>query len=364
MEIRDLINFLEKEFPLHLQEDYDNSGLQLGDKKSEIKGVLVSLDCTEQVVLEAIEKNCNVVLCHHPLLFKGLKKITNDTYVERTIRLCIQHDIAVYAIHTNLDNHPKGVNFEICKRIGLMNTKILAPKNAPLYKLSVYTPTAALEAVDAAIFEAGGGSIGEYSECHFRQEGIGTFKPSPLANPTFGEIGLRSAVEEYKVDYLVEALHLDRVLSAMNIAHPYEVVAHDIILLKNEGGNIGAGQIGELETPCDEKEFLGRIKEIFACEGIRHTNFLNKPIKKVAVCGGSGSFLIKNAIRQGADCYITSDVKYHEFFDAEEQLLLVDIGHYESEQYTSHRLMEILKEKFTNFAIRLSEINTNPINYL
>jgi dinuclear metal center YbgI/SA1388 family protein len=364
MELQVLVNFLEKEFPLSLQEDYDNSGLQLGDKKSEIKGVLVSLDCTEQVVLEAIEKNCNVLICHHPLLFKGLKKITTATYVERTVRLCIQHDIAVYAVHTNLDNHPKGVNFEISKRIGLMNTKILAPKNAPLYKLSVYTPIAALEAVDAAIFEAGGGSIGEYSACHFRQEGIGTFKPSPIANPTIGEIEVRSEVEEYKVDYLVEAQHLDGVLNAMNSAHPYEVVAHDIILLQNQAENLGAGQIGELPSPCDEKEFLERIKEIFACKGIRYTKFLNKPIKKVAVCGGSGSFLTKAAIRQGADCYITSDIKYHEFFDAEEQLLLVDIGHYESEQYTSHRLMEILKEKFTNFAIRLSEINTNPINYL
>jgi dinuclear metal center YbgI/SA1388 family protein len=364
MELQVLVNFLEKEFPLSLQEDYDNSGLQLGDKKSEIKGVLVSLDCTEQVVLEAIEKNCNVLICHHPLLFKGLKKITTATYVERTVRLCIQHDIAVYAVHTNLDNHPKGVNFEISKRIGLMNTKILAPKNATLYKLSVYTPISALEAVDAAIFEAGGGSIGEYSACHFRQEGIGTFKPSPIANPTIGEIEVRSEVEEYKVDYLVEAQHLDGVLNAMNSAHPYEVVAHDIILLQNQAENLGAGQIGELPSPCDEKEFLERIKEIFACKGIRYTKFLNKPIKKVAVCGGSGSFLTKAAIRQGADCYITSDIKYHEFFDAEEQLLLVDIGHYESEQYTSHRLMEILKEKFTNFAIRLSEINTNPINYL
>ena len=364
MQLQAIITFFENEYPLNLQEDYDNSGLQIGDKNAELKGILLSLDCTEKVVLEAIENNCNLIVCHHPLLFKGLKQIGNATYVERVVRLCIKHDVAVYAIHTNLDNHAEGVHHEICKRIGLINTKIISPTHQPLYKLAVYTPLTNLKELDAAIFNAGGGGIGNYTECHFRQEGIGTFKPGPLAQPTSGEIGIRSEGPEIKVEYLVEGQHLNRVINAMKKAHTYEEVAHDIILLKNQITSTGAGQIGELTSPCEEGEFLNRLKKLFHCEGIRHTEILNKSIKKVAVCGGAGSFLTKDAIRLGADCYITSDIKYHEFFDAEAKLLLIDIGHYESEQYTSHLLLEKLKENFTNFAIRLSEINTNPINYL
>lgn len=364
MQLNELIHFFEKEYPLQLQEDYDNCGLQIGDTSLSIRGILVSLDCSEAVVTEAIEHNCNLIICHHPLLFYGLKQIGASSYVERVVRMCIKNDIAVYAIHTNLDNHPEGVNAEIGRRIGLINTKILAPKTNALYKLIVYTPKDSLKALDAAIFKAGGGGIGNYTECHFRQEGIGTFTPGVLANPTSGTIGVRSQESELKVEYIVDSQHLPHVLKAMNESHPYEEVAHDIILLKNQDTRYGAGLIGELETPCEEMAFLAQLKKIFNSKGIRHTKLITKPIKKVALCGGSGSFLTKDAIRSGADCYITADIKYHEFFDADERILLIDIGHYESEQYTSTLLIEKIKENFTNFAVRLSEINTNPINYL
>jgi len=364
MQLKDLINFFENEFPLKLQEDYDNSGLQIGDKESEVKGVLVSLDCTEKVIEEAIKKECNVVVCHHPLLFKSIKKIAYTTEVERVIRMCIKRDISVYAIHTNLDNHPQGVNAAISDRIGLMDTSVLSPMNSALYKLAVYLSKDLLPAMDLAIFEAGGGGIGNYSECHFRQEGVGTFKPGILSNPSEGKIGIRSEVPEIKVDYLVEEQHLEKVLMAMRKNHIYEEVAHDIILLENKDTRFGAGRMGTLKNSCDELTFLLQLKEIFGSKGIRYSALLNKPIKKVALCGGAGSFLIKNAISAGVDCYITSDLKYHEFFDAEQQLLLIDLGHFESEQFTSQLLMQKLKENFTNFAIHLSVINTNPINYL
>jgi len=363
MNVSEIVDYLEQSYPLALQESYDNSGLLCGRKDWEISSVLICIDAIEEVVDEAISLGSNLIIAHHPVIFKGLKKITGSNYVERVIEKCIQHKIALYAIHTNLDNHFQGVNREISNRLGLRDLKILSPMSQNLSKLVVFVPNESLDQVDQAIFEAGCGKIGNYEECHFRTSGIGTFKPNQQANPTIGESGTRSQVEEFRVEYLVKNHQVSSVLSAMNQAHPYEEVAYEIYPIQNVNPYEGAGMIGTLEKPMEESEFLVSLKKTFNCGIIRHTKLLNNKINTVAVCGGSGSFLLKQAIRQNADIFITGDFKYHEFFDAENSIVIADIGHYESEQFTSKIIADKLKEKFTNFAIRLTEINTNPINY-
>ena len=363
MKLKAITQFLEHQFPLSLQESYDNSGLLIGNLEMEITGVLICLDSIEKIVDEAIEKNCNLIIAHHPIIFKGLKKMTESNYIERVVSKCIKNDIALYAIHTNLDNHFEGVNKEIANRIGLKNLRILQPIQGNLSKLTVFVPKDALEKLDEAIFKAGGGQIGNYSECHFRTEGTGTFKGNENSNPQIGNKNVREAFEEFRVEYLVSNYNLRTVLNAMNTAHPYEEVAYEIYPIQNSNQFEGAGMIGELETEQDEIAFLKQLKSTFNCGIIRHTQPLGRKIKKVAVCGGSGSFLLSKAIQQKADIFITGDFKYHEFFDAENKLIIADIGHFESEQFTTNLLAERMKENFTNFAIHLTEHNTNPINY-
>ena len=363
MKLKAITQFLEQQFPLSLQESYDNSGLLIGNLEMKITGVLICLDSIEKIVDEAIEKNCNLIIAHHPIIFKGLKKMTESNYIQRVVSNCIKNNIALYAIHTNLDNHFQGVNREIANRIGLKNIKILQPIEGNLSKLVVFVPKDSLKHVDEAVFAAGAGQIGNYSECHFRTEGIGTFKGNEASNPAIGRINKRETVAEFRVEYLVSNYNLKKVISALFTAHPYEEVAYEIYPIQNSNQFEGAGMIGELESEQDEIAFLSQLKATFKCSVIRHTQLFGKKIKKVALCGGSGSFLLSKAIRQKADIFITGDFKYHEFFDAEDKLIIADIGHFESEQFTTNLLAERLKENFTNFAIHLTEHNTNPINY-
>lgn len=363
MKLKAFTQFLENQFPLSLQESYDNSGLLIGNQEMEIKGILICLDSIEKIVDEAIEKNCNLIIAHHPIIFKGLKKITESNYIERVVSKCIKNDIALYAIHTNLDNHFQGVNREIVNRIGLRNVKILQPIVGNLSKLVVFVPKDSLNQVDEAVFAVGAGQIGNYSECHFRVERNGTFKGNEASNPVIGLINERETVAEFRIEYLVSNYNLKKVISALFAAHPYEEVAYEIYPIQNSNQFEGAGMIGELEIEQDEIAFLNQLKTTFKCDVIRHTQLLGRKIIKVAVCGGSGSFLLSKAIQQKADIFITGDFKYHEFFDAENKLIIADIGHFESEQFTTNLLAERLKENFTNFAIHLTEYNTNPINY-
>ncbi len=362
--IRQITNFLENIAPLSSQESYDNCGLIVGDASTEVTNILVSLDCTEDVIQEAIDQNCNIVVSHHPIVFGGLKKINGKNYVERTVLKAIKNDIAIYAIHTNLDNTFNGVNAEISKRLGLINLRVLQPKKDTLTKLIVYTPVSHTEQVKQALFDAGAGEIGTYGECSFTVRGTGTYKPLDGSKPFKGEKDIRSEVEEDRVEVLVSNHKLNTVLNALLSAHPYEEVAYDLVPIKNINRFEGAGMIGELPESVNELDFLKIIKNTFACGCVRYTELINKPIKKVAVCGGAGSFLLKDAIASNADVYITGDMKYHEFFDAEGRILIADIGHYESEQYTSDLIVAFLKEKFTKFAVLKTGVNTNPIKYL
>ena len=362
MKVKDVTNYLESIAPLQLQEDYDNSGLIIGNGDDKVEGALVCLDVTEEVIREAISLGCNLIIAHHPLIFSGIRKINTNNYPSSCVVLAIKNNLNIYAIHTNLDNVPKGVNGKIADLLQLSNRKILLPKQH-LIKIAVYVPKDHFSKVSDAMFDAGAGHIGNYSHCSFSSSGQGTFMPHADANPHIGQKNQLEKVEEHKLEMVVPNHLLFKVLNAMTKAHPYEEVAYDIFHLLNSS-NYGAGIIGELKTPLSEMEFLQKLKTTFNADGIRYTNLLKKKIKKVAVCGGSGSFLLNNAIAQNADILVTSDFKYHQFFDANNQILIADIGHYESEQFTIDLIGDILMKKFTNFAIRLTTVNTNPINYI
>ncbi|MEJ6491441.1 MAG: Nif3-like dinuclear metal center hexameric protein [Flavobacteriales bacterium] len=363
MKIKEITNYLESLAPLSSQESYDNAGLIVGNHNDEVSSVLISLDCTEEIVQEAIDKNCQMIISHHPIVFYGLKKLNGKNYVERTVIKAIKNDIAVYAIHTNLDNYKFGVNFEISKRLKLQKTKILAPKKNNLLKLVTYVPLEAKENVLLSLFNAGAGHIGNYSECSFSAEGEGTFLPNEKANPSSGEKGQLSRDKEFKVEVLVNSHIKNQVFGALLDSHPYEEVAHQWIPVENVNQDEGSGMVGDLATEMSENDFMAFLKDTFQCGVIRHTEFRNKSIKRVAFCGGAGGFLLHQAKREKADIFITGDYKYHEFFDAENQIIIADIGHFESEQYTTNLLGEILTKKFPNFAVNLTGIITNPIKY-
>jgi len=361
--VKDIISEIEKFAPLSYQEDYDNVGLIIGNPEQDCSAALLTIDVTEQVVDEAIHKGSNLIIAHHPIVFSGLKKITGRNYIERSVIKAIKNDIAIYAAHTNIDSVAKGVNTKICEKLGLINCKILCPSKNQLKKLVTFVPKSHIEKVSQAIFEAGAGHIGNYDSCSYQIEGKGSFKALDGANPFVGNLGSIHFEEEIRFETVFPKNLQKTILEALINNHPYEEVAYDIYPLDNDYNQVGAGMIGELETSIPEKEFLKKIKENFKVQFIRHTELLNKNILKVAVCGGSGSCLLKNAIIQKADIFISGDFKYHQFFDAENKILIADIGHYESEQFTKELFYDILIKKLPNFALYFSEVNTNPVYY-
>ena len=363
MTIADITFFLESIAPPLLQEHYDNAGLITGDKNWICKGIICTLDVTEEVINEAVADKCNLIVAHHPIIFTGLKKINGSNYVERTVIHAIKNDIAIYAVHTNLDNVINGVNGKIANMLRLRDTAVLLPKENTLKKLFTFVPVAKAEEVRNAIFKAGGGYIGNYSECSFNVEGTGTFKAGENTNPYIGKIGEQHREEEIKIEVIFPFWLEKGIVKAMKEAHPYEEVAYDLIDLSNRYSDIGSGLIGELPQAMDEIEFLSYLRQIFDLKVIRHTSLLNRPVKRIAVCGGAGSFLVPVALAAGADVYITADMKYHEFFDANGRMVIADIGHYESERFTIDLLVEILEQKFPNFAVLKTKVQTNPVRY-
>lgn len=363
MKIATITSFLESFAHPSFQEQYDNAGLITGNADWDCNGIVIALDATEEVMLEAIAKKCNLIVVHHPIIFSGLKKINGKNYVERAVITAIKNDIAIYAIHTNLDNVIKGVSGKMASLLGLQNVTILAPKESTLSKLFIFAPVAKAEQVRSAIFKAGGGYVGNYSECSFNVEGTGTFKATEGTKPYVGKVGELHFENEIKIEVIFPSFLEKKIVAAMQDAHPYEEVAYDIISLSNSNQQIGSGVIGDLPEPVEENFFLSKLKDIFGLRMLRHTVLLNKPIKKVALCGGAGSFLISKALAASADVYLTADLKYHEFFDANGEMLLVDIGHYESEQFTINLLHDVLEQKFPTFAILKTTVETNPVRY-
>jgi len=363
LKIRDIVSEIEQFAPLAYQEDYDNAGLIIGDKNAECKAALLTIDTTEEVINEAIKIGTNLIISHHPIVFSGLKKITGKNYIERTIIRAIKNDIAIYAAHTNLDNVLRGVNTKICEKIGLRNCSVLLPARGKLKKLVTFIPIEHSEKVRAAVFDAGAGHIGNYDSCGYNLEGQGSFRAEENANPFVGNKGEVHLEKETRFETVFPAHLQSSIINALLKSHPYEEVAYDIYPLDNEHNQIGTGMVGDLGLEIEEQEFLKRLKKVFKVSTIRHTPLLNKKIKKVALCGGSGSFLLKHAVRQKADIFISGDFKYHQFFDAENRILIADVGHFESEQYTKDLFYDILTKKFPNFALHFSEVNTNPVNY-
>jgi dinuclear metal center YbgI/SA1388 family protein len=363
MIVQEAINHLEALAPLAYAEDFDNVGLLVGDKNNEVTGILIALDTLETVVDEAIASNCNLIISFHPIIFKGLKSLTGKNYVERTVLKAIKNDIAIYAIHTALDNALQGVNDRICDQLGLVNKQILIPQSGTIKKLTTYVPKNKESEVREALFTAGAGAIGNYNHCSFNIDGIGTFNGNENSNPAIGVKGETQYEKETKLT-VIFGKHLEtKILKALFNSHPYEEVAYEIIPLENKNQDIGMGMVGELESEMDETHFLEHLKNTMGTPCIRHSSFLDKQIKKVAVLGGSGSFAINAAKSAGADAFVTADLKYHDFFTAENNILLADIGHYESEQYTKNLLVAYLTKKIPNFAIILSKTNTNPVKY-
>jgi dinuclear metal center YbgI/SA1388 family protein len=361
--IGEIVSYLETIAPPAYQESYDNARLITGNRQDKVTGVLCTLDCTEEVVMEAISQKCNLIIAHHPIVFKGLKNFTGQNYVERTIISALKNDIAIYAIHTNLDHVFNGVNHALAEKLGLVNLQILQPKADLLTQLVTYVPEKEKEKVLQALFAAGAGEIGEYSNCSFQSEGKGTFLPSQKANPVIGKKGQLEIQDESKIEVILPA-HLEgKILQALVAAHPYEEVAYQLYALKNKNQYVGAGMIGSLPVAMDEKEFLHYLKNQLNLKVFKHTALRNQEVEKVAICGGAGIFLLPDAKKMKADFFITSDIKYHEFFDAENQLVICDIGHYESEIHTKELIFKLLSTKFTNIALYLSNIVTNPITY-
>jgi dinuclear metal center YbgI/SA1388 family protein len=363
MQISAIINFLETVAPPQLQEAYDNAGLITGSLEWDCNSILISLDATEAVIDEAIRNKCNLVVSHHPIVFSPLKKITGRNYVEKTLIKAIKNDVAIYAIHTNLDNISGGVNGRISKLIGLNESRMLTGKPNTLKKLFTFVPSADADKVRNAIFNAGAGKIGNYTECSFNMEGVGTFKAGIGTNPYVGEIGKLQKENEIKIEAIFPSWLEHAIIKSLIDSHPYEEVAFDIISLENTHQETGSGMVGELEGAMTEAQFLEHLKRIFQPKVIRHSPLLNKQVRIVAVCGGAGSFLISKAISVGADALVTADFRYHEFFDANDRIVLFDIGHFESEQFTIDLLNDLLTQKFPNFAVLKSGVKTNPINY-
>ncbi len=364
MQLYQILSALEQWAPLSYQESYDNAGLLLGHPDMEISKALICLDCTEVIVNEAIASGANLIIAHHPIIFSGLKKLNGKNYVERAVLLAIKNDIAIYAAHTNLDNVMAGVNSKLAEKLGLQKTQIMSPKNETLRKLVTFCPTDEAEQLRNALFEAGAGNIGNYDQCSFNLQGTGTFRANDKANPTVGIKGHLHHEPETRIEVIFESNFERDILQSLIKAHPYEEVAYDIYQLSNQYQKVGSGMVGWLPEPMDSKQFLAYVQQKLEVANIRHTAVTPGTIHKVAVCGGAGSFLLPKIKAIGAQAFISSDFKYHEFFEADGQFIIVDPGHYETERFTIDLFYDFFKQKFPTFAVLKTKNITNPVNYL
>ncbi|MBO7570890.1 MAG: Nif3-like dinuclear metal center hexameric protein [Bacteroidales bacterium] len=362
MKVKELVSELERFAPPSLQENYDNAGLNVGFPEDDIAGVLICIDVVPEVVDEAIAKHCNMIVSHHPLIFPNIKRITGSNNVEKSIIKALQNNISIYCGHTNFDKAQNGVSMKMCEKLGLKNCSVLDPEVGLLRKIAVYVPQQQVEVVRQAMFLAGAGTIGNYDECSFNVDGTGTFRAGEGCNPFVGAIGERHHENEVKVEVVCPSYLQSKVVSAMLKVHPYEEPAFDIYRIENQWNSIGLGAVGELEDEIIEEELLAKVKQEFNVGNIRHSAPTGRKVRRIAVCGGSGASFIRTAIAMNADAFITADIKYHDWFLAEGKILLLDIGHYESEQFTKEIFYDVIVKKSINFATYFSDINTNPIN--
>ncbi|HLN52899.1 MAG TPA: Nif3-like dinuclear metal center hexameric protein [Lentimicrobium sp.] len=364
MKLEEITDTIESIAPVLSQESYDNSGLLIGNKDELIKGALITLDVTEEVIDEAISLGFNLIISHHPLIFKPVKKINGTNLTERCIIKAIRHGIAIYAVHTNLDNSFHGVNAILAEKLGLNKIEILQPVKGSLIKYVVFVPESHAEQVRDAIFRAGAGVIGNYDCCSFNVEGKGTFRANAGSSPFIGNIGTLHTEPEIRIETIMPKWIENKVLKSVREVHPYEEIAWDSYPLTNISPRIGAGMIGMLPEALEEVDFLQNLKQILNVPFLKHSPFVKRKIMKVGVCGGSGNFLIEDAIGRNCDVFITGELKYHDYFLADKKIVLIEAGHYETEQFSKELLYRKLKEKFTTFALQISGTNSNPVNYL
>ena len=363
MKIAEIRTVIEDIAPLKLQEPYDNAGLLTGSNDWNVKGILITVDVTEKVIEEAVKNGDNLIISHHPVIFNSIKSLTGITATERILIQAIKNDIAIYAAHTNLDNVFSGVNKKICEKLGLLKCRILDAGKNKLVKLVTFVPEDHVLQVREALFSSGAGHIGNYDNCSYNIAGQGTFKGGEGTNPFVGETGKLHIENEIRIETVIPREKINGCIRAMISAHPYEEVAYDIYPIENEYPQVGSGMTGEFETPVPHKEFMNLLQKTFHIPVIRYSGSIKNEYKRVSVCGGSGSFLLGKAIQAHSDAFLTSDIKYHQFFDADKKLLLCDIGHYESEQFTKEIFYDLLMKKFSTFAVHLSGIITNPVKY-
>ncbi len=363
MKIADVISAIEEFAPPAYQEDYDNAGLATGDPGTEATGAILCLDVTEKVMEEAVRHGANLIISHHPVLFRPLLTLSDGSVSARLLTAAVLRNLALYSAHTNIDRVSEGVSHLLGKKLGLQNLRMLKPAEGELRKLVVFVPVAHADRIRDALFTAGAGHVGSYDQCSFNIDGTGTFRGSEKSNPFSGQRGILNHEKEVRIETIVPQTRLSGVVSAMLAVHPYEEVAYDIYPIENKYAFAGCGMVGETTAALAETEFLENVKRTVACRCIRHSRLTGRPVRRVAVCGGSGAHLIRDAVTAGAEIYLTGDLKYHDFFEADGKIVLADIGHYESEQFTTELFYEILTKKFPNFAVRFSGINVNPINY-
>lgn len=362
--VKEICSEIESFAPLSLQESWDNSGLQVGDPEQSVRAVLLTLDITEEVLNEAIDLQCDLIISHHPLLFHPLKRISPYNVTEGLIYKAIQHHISIYSAHTNLDSVRGGVSTELAAKLHLEGIEILIPRQEYLFKVVVMIPENYSEKVSKAMFEAGAGRLGYYDQCGFQSDGTGSFRSLEGSNPFTGELNTLHKEREIRFETLAASHNLQEVIHAMRENHPYEKPAYDLIALKNNFEDAGTGAIGYLQQPVSEEAFLSQLKEVFSLPVVRYSRLTGKKIRKIAVCGGSGSSFTRQAISAGADAFVSADFKSHNFAGCEKEILMADIGHYESEQHTKEIFHKILTKKKHNFAVHISKINTNSINHL
>lgn len=363
MKLAELTKKLDTIFTTQQAEDFDNVGLICGNPLREVRRILVCHDALETVIDEAIEKDCQLVIAFHPIIFKGMKRISGRNYVEKSVLKALENKIGIYAVHTALDNDYFGVNDGICSALGLEKTSILLPKKDHLHQVQFFVPKSSTQAVKEAVFKAGAGTIGLYDECSFSVQGTGSFRPLEGADPHIGNTNERTHVAEDMVTVICENYKTQGVIKALKSVHPYEEVAFQVIRLENEHPLVGLGKYGDLPEALSFEDFLEKIKKVFRLKMIRHSHFSRSTIRRIGVLGGSGSSGIQAAMDRGCDAYLTSDLKYHDFFIPEGNMLLCDLGHFESEQFVVSQIITRLSEKIPNFVVLKSEVNTNPINY-
>ncbi len=364
MIVSQIVDYLEDLFPPSIQEEYDNCGLLIGNKLDNVDAALVCLEITPDVIEEAKKSGCQMIISHHPLIFNGLKRLTGQNDTQRMVEDAIISRLNIYALHTNLDNSAQGLNQDLCRRLGVVNPTVLQPKSSMLRKLVTFCPISHAERVRQSLFDAGAGKIGNYDSCSFTSDGTGTFRPLDEANPFVGVRGELHSEPEVKIEAIYPSYLELGILKSLFAAHPYEEVAYDILLLGNVAPYAGSGMIGTLEQPTIARQFLQMIKEKLSIHCLRYSGNDSRMIKKVALCGGAGNFLIPDALKAGADLFLTGDLKYHDFFVGEQHMVLADIGHYESEQYSINLIIDCLNRKFPTFAALKTNVITNPILYI